>query len=259
MNPLPARDPRRVVVYIRTSSAEQGKAYGPESQRRAISAYAYREGLEMVAEHSEDISGTLPLDDRPGLQSALASVYAHGAGGLLVAERTRLAREEFAAHDAKRTFGAAGARVIYADGSNGDDDAALLLDGVGHAVAAYERRRIVARLRAGREVKAAQHPSARSQGGKLPHGYRRRKGGMVEIDPEEAAEVRRAFELVRDGKSIRKAAEIMSGETRRAWRPTTVARIVNREIYKLREPGRIIDPRLWNATQAALAARRKRV
>src|SRR5436190_18542543 len=66
MNPLPARDPRRVVTYIRTSSAEQGKAFGPESQRRAIKAYADHEGLEIVAEHTEDASGTLPLDDRPG-------------------------------------------------------------------------------------------------------------------------------------------------------------------------------------------------
>lgn len=258
MNPLPARDPHRVVAYVRVSSAEQGRAFEPESQRRAIKAYADREGLEIVAEHTEDISGTLPLDDRPGLQAALASVYAQGASGLLVAERTRLARDEFAAHDAKRTFAAAGARVLYADGSNGDDDAALLLDGVGHAVAAYERRRIVARLRAGREVKASHHPAARSQGGKLPHGYRRGKGGMVEIDPEEAAEVRRAFELVRDGKSIRATAEIMSLETGRTWRPTTVARVVTREMYKLREPSRIIDPRHWNAAQSALASRRKR-
>jgi hypothetical protein len=81
---------------------------------------------------------------------------------------------------------------------------------------------------------------------------------MVEIDPEQAAEVRRAFELVRDGKSIRATAEIMSVETGRVWRPTTVARIVSREVYKLREPGRIIDPRLWNATRDALVARRRR-
>lgn len=258
MNPLPARDTRRVVAYIRTSSAEQGRAFGPESQRRAIRDYADHEGLEIVAEHAEDVSGTLPLDDRPELQAALASVYAYGAGGLLVAERTRLAREEFAAHDAKRTFAAAGARVIYADGTNGDDDSSLLLDGIGHAVAAYERRRIVARLRAGREVKASQHPGARAQGGKLPHGYRRGKGGTVEVDPDQAAEVRRVFEFVREGKSIRKTSEIMSAETGRTWRPTTVARIVTRDVYKLRDPGRIVDPRLWNATRDALVSRRKR-
>ena len=80
----------------------------------------------------------------------------------------------------------------------------------------------------------------------------------MEIEPHQASEVRRAFELVRDGKSIRKTAEIMTIDTGRDWRPTTIARIVTRDVYKLREPGRIIDPRLWNATQAALVSRRKR-
>jgi hypothetical protein len=81
----------------------------------------------------------------------------------------------------------------------------------------------------------------------------------VEIEPEAAAEVRRVFDLVRAGQSIRKAAEIMSAETGRQWRPTVIDRIVKRETYKLSEPGRIIDPRQWNATQAALASRRRRV
>lgn len=256
LNPLPSTDARRVVAYIRTSSAEQGKAYGPESQRAAIRAFAKREGLAIVAEHAEDISGTIPLDGRPGLSAALASTYQHGAGTLIVAERTRLAREEYAAHDALRQFREAGVRVLYADGANGDDDAARFMDGIGHAVAAYDRARIVARLRAGRDAKAAKHPPSRAQGGRLPHGYRRARG-RVEIEPEAAAEVRRIFDLIRSGSTIRATAETMTAETGRLWRPTAIERIVKRDTYKLSEPGRIIDPRLWNATQAALEARRR--
>jgi DNA invertase Pin-like site-specific DNA recombinase len=175
-----------------------------------------------------------------------------------VAERTRLARDEYVAHDAVRAFRTAGARVLYADGSNGDDDSALLLDGIGHVIAAHERRRIVARLKAGRDAKAARHPTSRAQGGRLPHGYRRTRSGMVEIDPTAAAEVRRIFELVREGATIRAVAETMTAETGRPWARTVIERIVHREVYKLAEPERIIDPRLWNATQAALAARRRR-
>jgi DNA invertase Pin-like site-specific DNA recombinase len=258
LNPLPATDPRLVVGYLRTSSAEQGRAYGPESQRAAVRAFAKREGLVIVAEFHEDVSGTVPLEDRPGLSDALAALYQHGAGGLLVAERTRLARDEFAAHDAMREFRAAGARVLYADGSNGDDDSALLLDGIGHVIAAHDRRRIVARLKAGRDAKEARHPEARAQGGRLPHGYRRTRSGLVEVDPDAAAEVVRIFQLVLAGASIRATAETMTTETGRTWRPTVVDRIVRRDIYKLAKPGRIIDPRLWNATQAALASRRRR-
>jgi len=54
---------------------------------------------------------------------------------------------------------------------------------------------------------------------------------------------------VRDGKPIRATAE------RVGMHPKQVARIVKRDTYK-REP-RIVDPRIWNQAQAALASRRR--
>lgn len=257
MNALPAPDPRVVVAYIRTSSAEQGKAYGPEVQRRAIRAYATAERLTIVAEIHEDVSGTVPASERQGMQDALAAAYQHGASALLLSERSRMARDEFVAFDAERFVAASGLRALYAQGSNGQDDAALLANGLEHLIAAYDRRRIVARLKAGRDAKAAAHPHARAQGGRLPHGYRRTRGGLVEIDPTGAAEVVRIFDLVRSGQSLRRAAETMAAETGREWKPTVVDRIVKRAVYKQREPGRIVDPRVWNAAQDALAARRR--
>lgn len=258
MNPLPASDPRRVVAYVRTSSVEQGKAQGPEVQRRAIRAYATSAALDVVAEVHEDISGTVRAEDRPGMRDAMAAAFQHGAGALLVAERSRLARDEYVAHDAVRGLQAAGLRVLYADGGNGDDDSSLLMDGIGHVIAAHDRRRIVARLKAGRDAKAAAQPHARAQGGRLPHGYRRTPSGGVEVDPQAAAEVRRAFALVRDGKSLAKAAAILTAETGRTWTAKALDRMVRREVYKAAQPGRIVDPRVWNGAHAALAARRKR-
>ena len=259
INPLPTSDPHSVIAYIRTSSAEQGKAYGPDAQRAAIRAFAKCEGLTLAAEFHEDISGTVAAEDRPGLQDALAAAYQHGAGGIVVAERSRLAREEYVAYGALRLLRSAGLRVLYADGTNGEDEGALLLDGIGHVMAAHERRRIVARLKAGRDAKSERHGAkARAQGGKLPHGYRRTRDGLVEIDPATAAEVRRVFELVRTGSTIRATADAMTAETGRKWAANTVDRIVRREVYKQSEPGRIIDARVWNATQAAMVSRRRR-
>jgi len=255
MNPLPPLDPNLAVTYWRVSSADQEKATGPERQRRNIRSFAKRTGLQIVAEHGEDISGTKRINDRPELLAALVSARALGAGVLIVDERTRLERDEYAAHEALHTFAAAGVVIRYADGSNGagtDENAGLLLDAIGHAVAAYERRVIVARLAAGRQIKAAEQPHDRKQGGRLPHGYRRDAIGSVEIDPQAAAEVQRVFAMVRGGKSIRQAAEVME------WRPTVVARILSRDIYKRANPGRIVSPAVWNGAQAALAARRKR-
>lgn len=258
MNPLPTPDPARAIAYVRTSSAEQGKAFGPDTQRAAHRTFARREGLTIADEVHEDITGTTPADEREGLQSAIAKAYQHGAANILVSERSRLARDEYVAYDALRTLKAAGLRVLYADGSNGEDDSALLIDGIGHVIAAHDRRRIVARLRAGRDAKAAKHPHSQAQGGRLPHGYRRDAAGLVEVDPDAAAEVRRVFALVRSGSTIRATAATMSAETGREWKPTVVGRIVKREVYKQAEPGRIVDPRHWNAAQAALASRRRR-
>lgn len=245
MSPLPPLDPYRAISYRRTSSAEQGRAYGPDAQARAIRAYAETEHLEVVADHAEDISGTVPMDERPGLQAALASALQHGAGTLIVARRDRLARDEYAAHDALRTFKAVGIRVLYAEGGNGDP----LLDGISHAIAAHERRAIVARLKAGRDAKAARHPGSRAQGGGVPFGYRRTRDGLA-VDEAQAAVVRRVFALAREGRSVRRIA------TEVGIAPTQVVRMLKREDYK-RGDVKIIDPRLWNATQAALAARRK--
>jgi DNA invertase Pin-like site-specific DNA recombinase len=241
------------VVYRRVSSAEQERASGPERQRRACEAFAQHHGLEVMADRFEDRSGTFPMAERPELSSALTDCLEHGAGILLVEEPTRLARDEYAAYDALRSFATAGVKVVYADGSNGaSDPAALLLDSIGHSIAAYDRRVIVARMAAGRKAKAEREPRSRAQGGRLPHGYRRTRSGGVEVDPDAAAEVRRAFELVRDGTSLRDAADQLG------WHLTALARLLKRPEYKQAGDWRIVDPRVWNAAQVALARRRKR-
>lgn len=255
MNPLPALDPARCVLYRRVSSSDQERASGPERQRKACERYAATHDLAIVGDVFEDRSGTVPMAERPGLSDALALCLEHGAGVLLVEERTRLARDEFAAHDALRTFAHAGIKVLYADGSNGDGasgPAAMLLDGIGHAVAAYDRRVIVARMAAGRQAKAQRDPRSRAQGGKLPYGYRRTRSGGVEVDAEAAAHVRRAFDLVRGGATVRAAAAEVG------WHPTMVARILKRPEYKWAGEWRIVDPRVWNDTQDALQRRRRR-
>jgi hypothetical protein len=49
----------------------------------------------------------------------------------------------------------------------------------------------------------------------------------------------------------------MTAETGREWSTPTIAGIVNRELYKQTQPGRIVDPRIFNAAQRAFAKRRR--
>lgn len=240
----------------RVSSAEQADAYGLAAQQRACRTFAAANGLTIVADYAEDARSTTLISEREGGSAGLDAMLRHGAGVLLLARRDRLARDTYVAGDAKRAVSLMGGRILYAEGGNGDSDSDLFMDDIGHAVSAHERRVIVARLARGREEKAARHPQARAQGGKVPHGYRRTPTGL-EIDAQAAAEVRRCFDLARDGRALRKVAATLATETGRPWTPSTVAGIIAREIYKQREPGRIMDPRVWNATQEALAGRRR--
>jgi DNA invertase Pin-like site-specific DNA recombinase len=257
MNPLPlVLDPNRAVVLRRVSSTEQADGYGLDSQATDCARFAKANGLEVVADYFEDVRSTIPLDERASGRDALDAMMRWGAGTLLLARRDRLARDTYIAGHAKRVVALMGARILYAEGGNGDDDSSLFMDDIQHAVAAQERRAIVARLRKGRDEKARKHPHARAQGGKVPYGYVR-TATALRVDPERAAEVRRCFELVRDGQSVRKAAATMTAETGRVWSFTTVAGIVRDEIYKRELPGRIVDPRVWNAAAAARSRRRR--
>ena len=258
MNPLPAPDPRRCVLYSRVSTVDQADSgYGLSAQSEAIAAFVKREHLDVVGSFEDPgVSGTVPLEDRPGLSQALVTAITKGAGALVVARHDRLARDTLVALLIERTFADAGIRILYADSTNGESDADRFTRTVLHAAAEQAKRDVVRRLAAGRAVKAAIKPGS-YVGGRPPYGYRA-QGHELVIDPDQAEIVRRIHKLARDGKSIRDiAAMIDSDDPGRRWHRTAIERILRRDIYMRERPGRIVDPRLWHAAQRALADRRK--
>src|SRR4051794_20877594 len=124
MTPLPATDPTLAVVYRRVSSADQADhGYGLDAQAEAIAAFVKREGLKLAGEFSDPgVSGVVPLEERPGLSAALDMVRRGGAGVLGAARHDRLARDTLQALLIERAFANAGARILYADGANGESD-----------------------------------------------------------------------------------------------------------------------------------------
>jgi DNA invertase Pin-like site-specific DNA recombinase len=256
VNPLPTGDPTIAISYRRVSSTDEVKGFGLAGQQRMNRAFAKRERVRIAADFHEDASGDLRIADRPELAAALDAVREHGAGLLIVADRSRLARGELAAFEAKAMFEAAGATIVYADGQN----AGGLADGLGHLLAAEDKRATVAKLKRGREDAAAQHPTARKQGGKVPYGYRRVKHGLV-IEPIAAEHVRTIFKLAAAGFGANRIAARMSAQTTTMmppWTPATISGILRRDLYMRATPGRIVAPKRWWAVQRGLEARRKR-
>lgn len=246
--------PRRAISYRRVSSAEQVAGMGPAEQAEAIRRYAAAEGIQLVEDRFEDVSGTTPLEDRSELRAALAVLARGEAEALLVARRDRLARDWRIAGAIVLAFEAVGASIIYAEGGNGAEPGSELLDALGHALSDSERRRLVARLQAAKRVAAEMYPLARKHGGPVPLGYRRAKDGLA-VDPEGAVTVRAIFRRLADGAPLsRVAAEV--GLPR-----STVGELAQRDLYKRSQrPGErpLVDPRIYNAARLRLEERRKR-
>jgi len=86
---------RRVIAYIRVSTAGQGKSgLGIEAQGKAIADFAGREGFEVAGEYIEIETGkgSDALDRRPVLAAALAEARKI-KGAVIVAKLDRLSRD----------------------------------------------------------------------------------------------------------------------------------------------------------------------
>ena len=141
--------------YVRVSTDQQVESgLGLEAQRATIEIAAAR--LQVPVAHIyEDagLSGSLALEDRPGLLAATAAL--HRGDVLIVAKRDRLGRDVVAVALIERLVAKRGARVVSAagEGTNGDGPTDFLLRTLVDAFAQYERLLIGARTAAALRAK----------------------------------------------------------------------------------------------------------
>lgn len=149
---------QRIVGYIRVSGDSQhgNEQDGAPRQKRAILLWG-KKAKKPVTEWIEDlgISGTLELAQRPGLSKLLDSL--HPPGILIIEKCDRLARDLIAGELIIRMLAKSGWQVISAE--TGEDLTAsisptsILMRQMQGAFAEFDKRNIVARLRAAREQK----------------------------------------------------------------------------------------------------------
>jgi len=216
-------NPALAVAYLRVSTEEQN--HGPEAQRAAITTWAQRSGVDVVAWHEDRVSGGTAVEDREALLEALASLRTHGAGLLVAAKRDRVARDVVVAATVEKMAEEAGAKVVTADGvSAADTPEGALMRGLLDLFAAYERACIRARTRAALAVKRARGEHV---GGSRPFGFRVEDGKLHPVEAEQAT-IRRARDLAASGLSLRKVAEALHAEahTSRILHPESVSRMI---------------------------------
>jgi DNA invertase Pin-like site-specific DNA recombinase len=166
----------------------------------------------VVAWHvDQGVCSVTPIDGRPALVAALASLREHGAGVLVVAKRDRIARDVVLTAGVERAAGSSGAVVVSAAGEgNGDTPADAFMRTVIDGAAAYERALIRARTKAALAAKSAR---GEKTGGSVPYGYRLDTDGrtLVAVEGEQAT-IARARALTAEGRTLRAVAAQLAAE-----------------------------------------------
>lgn len=199
------------VLYARYSTDMQSAA-SAEDQLRLLRQRADREGWTIVAEHADRaISGT--VRDRPGLNACLAAID-DGAARIILAEALdRISRDQEDIAGIYKRVRFAGARIVTLS----EGDVGSLHIGMGGTISAVYIEQLAEKTRRGQigRVNAGRIP------GGLSYGYRavRQLGpdgeperGLRELDPDQAAVVRRIFADYVAGKSPLAIAAALNAE-----------------------------------------------
>jgi DNA invertase Pin-like site-specific DNA recombinase len=161
------------VAYLRTSSAANVGADkdSDKRQRAAIQGYAKRAGFEVVSEfYDPGVSGADPIEGRKGFAELLDRVENNGVATVIVEDASRFARELVVQELGIALLSKRGVRLLTASGddlTDSDDLGRKMMRQVAGAFAEYEKGRLVAKLRSGRQRKRLE--TGKKVGGRKSH------------------------------------------------------------------------------------------
>jgi DNA invertase Pin-like site-specific DNA recombinase len=214
--------------YLRVSGRGQIDGDGFPRQRTSIKAYAETHGIQVVRWFEEKgICGENELDNRPALQELLVSLQSNGVRVVLIEKLDRLARKLTVQESIIADFQKNGFEIISVAEPDlcSDDPSRVLLRQFMGAIAEYDKKMIVLKLKAARQrmrVKVGRC-EGRKQYGNRP--------GELEV-------IERMFAIYADGAgmiSVHKQLNAEGIKTRygQKWTPATVARIMKRYPHRL--------------------------
>jgi site-specific DNA recombinase len=196
---------RTAAIYARVSTDDQAKeGHSLEAQVDRCSKCAEGLGLEVVKVFQDDgySGGTM---NRPGLRQLLDTVVRRGVDVVVIAEDSRLSRDEADAHFIRKTMRRSGVRLVFTTAPTLQEltDTDQLKEAMEIAFSAHQRRLIGARTR---EVMAHLRAQGRRISGYAPAGKRFNEDGMVVDDWAGQEALSMALELRRGGASYRRIA-----------------------------------------------------
>lgn len=226
----------KVAAYVRVSTTEQADAYGPETQREKIRAWAEMNDVDPDSLDWYEDAASGGDTDRDGLQATLSGLEDCEYDALVVYRADRLSRS------LKDLLVLIEERLDPCDCdfvsvTEPMDTTTPMGRAVLHMIGTFselERGIITERLREGRKSKARGGGHAT---GEVPLGYRQTAEGDLEPDPRTAPIIQKIFELREDGESLRSIAETLNDAgvpTKRggSWHASTVSYVLKNDKYK---------------------------
>jgi DNA invertase Pin-like site-specific DNA recombinase len=226
------RDSRLVVGYLRCSTERQAEANSLPAQEASLKAYCEAQGLTLASVHSDTVSGSTDLDQRPGLQAALAEITHGKASGLLVLRLDRLSRSPTVTNGIEYLLGRLGARLLLVDGANADDPMTALIRSFQAYAASVERQLLKKRTKdaLGQLKKAGKRFSRHA-----PYGFTYENGALVENSDEKTTlavllDLRRNLSATETARELEKRGAL--ARNGKPFSPVTVNVIAYRHIGK---------------------------
>lgn len=151
----------KAIAYLRTSSAANVGANkdSDKRQRAAIEAFATRAGLEITEEfYDQDVSGTDPIESRPGFSALLDKIEANGVRTVVVEDASRFARQLIVQEAGIIALIERGVRVLTSSGDDlteTSDPFKIAMRQIAGVFAQLEKARLVGKLKAARDRKRA--------------------------------------------------------------------------------------------------------
>lgn len=197
---------KKAIGYCRVSTDGQvgDDRFGLESQKEQINLYALSNGYDIIDwAVDEGISGATL--DRPSLNKLLYGEISNPpVEVVIVAKNDRMSREMEQYFYVKYTLRKKNIELKSVSEDFGQMGVfSNVMESLAMFIAEQERINIAKRTSGGRKLKAA---VGGYSGGRAPYGYRV-KSGQFEIVPDEAAMVKKIFEMRDSGESLTDTAE----------------------------------------------------
>jgi len=224
----------KAAIYARVSTPGQAKyGYSLESQIEESRRFCAQRELQVAMEDFDQITGSAPIEHRPGLSRIWDQVVAGEINALVFHSVDRVGREDVVTVEILARMEAYGVRIFYVkEGCEHGDITEWILIGMAHK----ERKDIAERTSRGRRTKAGKGRYVGA--GRIAFGYRYDGEGALVVQAEEATTVRQIFAWYAvEWASIREierrltkaAVKTHRGNTR--WRHSSIKRILDNETY----------------------------